>query len=285
MRNSAQLNARKKAINAHKGKSVPLNTAIITVTPSIAAQWLQANTQNRHLRQDRVNDYANQIKAGQFMTTHQGIAFYDDGTLADGQHRLSAIVQAGVPVKMLVTQGLPRLTSQVIDQNTPRMAHDAIRISGQGDWITNNVVAMVRFLLSNMGTDMHPKSIQEIAAYANKYRTELEWINQTVNRKRKKYISHAGLAATYFCAIHAGVPRSTIHRFYEIMITGEINGPYENAAIRLREFLMATPGAWIGSTRPETVRRVQRAMNAFAAGSPLAKLYATDKLTYPVPAP
>ena len=284
MRNSAQLNARKKAANAHKGKTVPINTALINVTPTLAAHWLELNTQNRNLRQDRVNEYANQIKAGQFMTTHQGIAFYDDGTLADGQHRLSAIVTANIPVKMLVTQGLPRLTSQVIDQNTPRLAHDAIRISGGGDWITSNVVAVVRFVLSNMGTDTHPKPIQEIAAYANKYRNELEWINQTVNRKRKKYISHAGLAATYFCAIRAGVPRSTITRFYEIMVTGEINGAYENAAIRLREFLIATPGAWIGSTRSETVKRVQRSLHAFAAGTPLAKLYATDKLTYPIPA-
>lgn len=266
-----------------KLKIVPIQTAIVTITPTMATQWLQLNVLNRNLRQDRVNEYANQIKAGTFLTTHQGIAFYDDGTLADGQHRLNAIVTANMPVRMLVTQGLPRQTGQVIDQNTPRAAHDAIRIGGGGDWIDRNIVAVVRFLLSNMGTDMHAKPPHEIAAYANKYEEGLKEIDAIINRRRKKFFAHAGLAASYFCALQTGVSRDTIARFVEIMFTGEIRSPYENSAIRLREFLIATPGAWIGSTRVETSRRVQRALHFFASGTPLAKLYATENLTYPIP--
>ena len=67
-----------------KVKIMPIQTAIVTVTPSMATRWLQFNVLNRNMRDDRVSGYVNQIKAGTFLTTHQGIAFYDDGTLADG---------------------------------------------------------------------------------------------------------------------------------------------------------------------------------------------------------
>ena len=40
------------------------------------------------------------------MTTHQGIAFDENGVLQDGQHRLCAIVSANKPVDMMVTSGL-----------------------------------------------------------------------------------------------------------------------------------------------------------------------------------
>lgn len=269
--------------HATKLKIVPIQTAIVTITPAMAAQWLQRNLINRNMRLDRINGFANQIKAGTFLTTHQGIAFYDDGTLADGQHRLQAIVSANTSLRMLVTQGLPRQTGQVIDQNAPRAAHDAIRIGGGGEWINRNVVAVVRFLLSQMGTDLHSKPPHEISAYANKYEEGLKEVDAIINRRRKRYFAHAGLAASYFCALQAGVSRDTLARFVDIMFTGEIQGVHENAAIRLREFLISTPGAWIGTTRTETSRRVQRAIHFFASGTPLSKLYATENLTYPTP--
>jgi hypothetical protein len=270
----------------NKEKKVAINTTLVNITPAMARGWLDRNIINRNLREDRVIGYAEQIKAGTFMTTHQGIAFYADGTLADGQHRLSGIVKANLPVKMFVTTGLPRIASQVIDQNTPRAAHDAIRIGGGADWVERNTVAVIRYLLSNMGSDAHAKTVQEIASYAAKYQDDLVWLKNAANHRRKRFVSHAGLLASYFCALRAGVPRETINRFMVIMRDGEIAGHYENAAIRLREYLLNTPGAWGGSTmRSDTTRRTQRAISAFAARQSLARLYAPDTLIYPVPAP
>jgi hypothetical protein len=40
------------------------------------------------------------------MLTHQGIAFDDAGNLCDGQHRVAAVVESGVSVKMMVTTGM-----------------------------------------------------------------------------------------------------------------------------------------------------------------------------------
>lgn len=68
-------------------------------------------------------------------TTHQGIAFNDRDELIDGQHRLSAIVMANVPVRMMVTFGLPSAvegkkvtTMDAVDRGATRSVADQLTI-------------------------------------------------------------------------------------------------------------------------------------------------------------
>jgi hypothetical protein len=83
-----------------------LTVQFVSVTPAMAQTWLRNNIKNRKLRQTTVDAYARDMKAGNWLRTHQGIAFAENGELLDGQHRLSAIVQSGVAIEILVTRGL-----------------------------------------------------------------------------------------------------------------------------------------------------------------------------------
>lgn len=262
---------------------MPLNTSIINVTPATARAWLKKNTINRNLRDEVVSKYATDMKNGNWETTHQGIGFYDDGSLADGQHRLHAVVRADVPVKFVVTHGIPRHAGQVIDQNAPRLTHDAIRIGGGPDWVDRDIVAMVRVLLNGLGLDSRTRSVPEIVDYAARYEQNLQYAQGVVAFK-KRNLTSSGIVASYFCALEAGVPYETIKRFAEIMQKGEISGAHENAAIRLREYLINEGGsAWMGHERVLTARKVQRAIQLFAEGKPTAKLYTPEALVYPIP--
>lgn len=75
---------------------------IMTITPDMAAQLLEHNPNWRSVSQDKVRQYAQDMKAGKWALTHQGIAFKKNGDIEDGQHRLWAIVEADVPVRMVV---------------------------------------------------------------------------------------------------------------------------------------------------------------------------------------
>ena len=69
----------------------------VTITPSMAKAWMETNKQNRSFSRSTALKYAADMKAGLWQETHQNaIAFYEDGRLADGQHRLSAITEAGI---------------------------------------------------------------------------------------------------------------------------------------------------------------------------------------------
>lgn len=96
----------------------------LTVTPEMAARFLEFNTGNRPLSRGWTTSLARSIINGEWKQTHQSIAFSGDianpARLLDGQHRLSAIVKAGRPVEVLVAWGVDEATFSVMDDNKTR---------------------------------------------------------------------------------------------------------------------------------------------------------------------
>lgn len=98
---------------------------VMTVTPHQAAKWLEKNiVGNRKINDKRVSFYADQIKRGIWKVTHQGVAFDSEGNLIDGQHRLSAIVQAETPVQIAVISNAESSSFDAIDGGMPRSLKD-----------------------------------------------------------------------------------------------------------------------------------------------------------------
>lgn len=85
-------------------KTMVLNE--ILITPELAKEMLKCNLCNRVISKSCVNKYSELMKKGEWYLSHQGIAFADtdDGkeVLVDGQHRLAAVIHAGIPVKFTV---------------------------------------------------------------------------------------------------------------------------------------------------------------------------------------
>ena len=104
-------------------------SVVETITPEIAKKYLEKNSNNRPLRKTHVEALARDMKRGVFFLSHQGIAFDVNGQLADGQHRLVAIVDSGCPVQMLVTRNVPEDTYKVVDVGAKRSIADALRAS------------------------------------------------------------------------------------------------------------------------------------------------------------
>mgnify|MGYP001767036089 CR=1 FL=1 len=132
-----------------------MKTEIITVTPKRAEEYLSANTINRTLRKSVVERYANDMKMGRWELTHQGIAVANDGTLLDGQHRLHAVIKAGVPVMMQVTTGLDVSAFANIDKLVARTDADSLRID-------RRIVECAKLLLSLTGSKTLKPSLQDL---------------------------------------------------------------------------------------------------------------------------
>lgn len=114
-----------------------ITTKTETITPEMAAKYLEKNTRNyRNSKPSRVLEFVRLIKSGKFVETHQGIAFDEDGVLGDGQHRLQAIVSAGVSVKAQVTRGMSRDAFLYVDRPLLRnladqFLHDGVFADGR----------------------------------------------------------------------------------------------------------------------------------------------------------
>jgi hypothetical protein len=107
-----------------------METKQVTVTPEMAKLLLKQNSNNRRLTQANVDFLASQIVRGDWKLTHQGIAVSESGRLLDGQHRLAAVIKAGVPAQMMLTAGLPDDIFDVLDIGRARRASDVLSIAG-----------------------------------------------------------------------------------------------------------------------------------------------------------
>jgi hypothetical protein len=111
-----------------------ITTEIVRITPEMAMNWLiKCNVKNRPMYRSLVQKYAAMMRAGQWHVTHQGIAFGEENVLYDGQNRLEAIMEAGVPVDMMVTRGLKSFTRPGIDNGRSRTIADNYAIMSTDD--------------------------------------------------------------------------------------------------------------------------------------------------------
>lgn len=125
------------------------------VTPAVAQAWLELNLSNRNIRKDQVNRYARDMLAGNWAVTGEAIKFGQSGQLIDGQHRLLAIVKAGVTVDVFVVTGLPDTIQGVLDSGRARTAADTLRMGGYAS--SNLLAAIVRKRIS-LGAPSHVSS-------------------------------------------------------------------------------------------------------------------------------
>ena len=119
-----------------------MRTKVQSITPRKAAEYLEANTANRPLSTTVVKQFAEAMSRGDWMVTHQGIAFGLGGVLVDGQHRLAAIVEANIPVEMTVFTDVDQGTFDVLDTGKRRNAADVLALDGEKS--VTMLAAMVR---------------------------------------------------------------------------------------------------------------------------------------------
>jgi hypothetical protein len=144
---------------APDGESVQVFT--VTVTPEIAQRWLAHNTSNRRIRPATVDRYSRDMLAENWLFEGSPIRFADTGALLDGQHRLAAVIRAGVAVRMLVIRGLAPTAQDAMDTGAKRTIGDQLKLHGYSS--PDLVASVARFALRMVGK--HDPTAAEIRAW------------------------------------------------------------------------------------------------------------------------
>lgn len=253
------------------------------VTPELALEWLANNQNNRNLRQSDVDYLRDCILSGTWRTTHQGIAFYEDGTLADGQHRLHAIVDAGIGVYVNVTRGLPMENADAIDRGIPRNNRDHLHFRGvKSD--TRRVAACVcminQYFVERSGnaTRWSKKRLRpdEFAKFYSAFCEAIEFSFSC--HKQMHACVMAAIASAWFTC-----DRERLSQFCSLIGSGVATDPSDQAAIRLRDFLIKKQYGQGESARNDLFLKACAALRAFLDGRPITKLYATNEHAFPLP--
>jgi hypothetical protein len=94
--------------------------AIESIDPERAEAYLALNRGNRNIVQSHVAALARDIANGHWMFNAQPICFSRAGRLLNGQHRLSAVLEAGLPIEVMVMHGLPEEAFQTYDKQAKK---------------------------------------------------------------------------------------------------------------------------------------------------------------------
>lgn len=131
---------------------------IVDVTPELAETWLSRNPKNRNLRGQVIASYARDMAAGSWVLNGETVKISSAGHLLDGQHRLSAVVEASVTVPMIVVRDISPDVMPTVDTGAKRTYADALRLQGEEN---TSVLAAVtrRALLWDRGYRVKPGSV------------------------------------------------------------------------------------------------------------------------------
>lgn len=249
----------------------------ILVTPEVAARWLEANTFNRNITKSKVRAYVRDLLAGRWGFNPQPISFGTDRTLLDGQHRLTAVVESGVSVKMIVWFNVPPAARDVMDQGKPRSLRDVARISPLKAAISSS-------MMRGSSRAHISATVSEKAAFYQRFAAEIDWVMSVYQTSR------AGLRAS---TVYAAIVRASFHVaaddlkiFCEVLMSGMPTGQDRDATvIRLRDKLLQPKSGRNGAmVTLDSYGSTTSAIKAFSEGRALSKIYPASSELFPLPA-
>jgi hypothetical protein len=253
-------------LRMHAGDPIPSPRApqryAVRVTPDLARDWLVRNhPNNRHLRPRLVKKYGGDMAVGLWAFTPESVVFSLSGVLQNGQNRLMAITEAGVPVWLMVDFGWPEDLIQQIDRGVARTNADGLHVEAvPNSAITAAAVSMVALYDLTVGTTLswNAKTAPSSAMALNAYHADQDRWNDSVRHGRRVYdaLQHGlgagiwtaacyiiersrdgdGLAFTEEIASGAGAPGSPTRRLADLYIrrsmtdtrSGDRREPMEN---------------------------------------------------------
>lgn len=279
--------------------------SVETITPDIAHKLLDETERqgliNRSVRPNRVERLAHDMMTGEWQVTHQAIAITDEGAVIDGQHRLHAVMQAGIAVQMLVMRGAQPQSFKVLDTGATRTTGDSLKVAGFNN--VNHLAATVRGYLAYdlvMGTNESFQLVLRMVTTPDVF----EFMDNPANAQtaidavRDASVVANGLAryglktpiaiAMMTFQLHAhDVGPTTYHEFFARMTDGA-NLDVDSPILALRRWFMHDTG-YVNVRpmirRPVAAANTIKSLNDFSLGKPrtlLAFKYGVEPFPSPL---
>lgn len=260
-----------------------LTMDIERITPSMASEYLRKNTPfNRSINPKRVETYADEMRRGGWKLNGESICFNKKGELVDGQHRLSAIIKADVPIETTVIRGIEN-DVVLFDRGGNRTETQILRM--RNDVVfkpSNSIIASIKMYLTITygGNNNSVWSSTAIVEFINTFASILQKVHEITEVSSSKYTStqvnskKACIQTAVMGALMKGEGPEKLAKFFEIFRTGIYNTDKELSALVLRNDFLSGKINYTGAFYSISAERcVERAISDFCRGK-------TRKLSY-----
>jgi hypothetical protein len=245
------------------------------VTPEMAEMMLRGNARNRHVKPNKVEEFAGALVRGEWRYNGDCVRITTAGKLLDGQHRLMAIVQTetAAPLLVAVIEEDEALKAQAtMDVGAKRKFGDMLQIEGVTSATT---VAAVTGLIWGFEQDRVPtvqnRSVRATIQQKYDVLERHPGIRESVSRVRHSPLLVGSLAAGLHY-LFSTADEEDADEFFHLLKTGE-GLETGHPILTLRERLIREESRATGQlhTRVRTAF-VIIAWNAWRQGRSLAKL-------------
>lgn len=252
---------------------------VINITPVLAEKMLQNNDHNRKIRDTGVKKYMRDIATGNWKQNGVSIVFDENGTLLDGQHRLTACVKTNTVLKNVVVAVVPVSEGNGYDLGIARSVRDVAFFENKAEkvYYDSLISSAVGIILGDRGV-----SKMEIINTIEKYFEECETVRKIFTNcggRTVSKIKKSGTVAAILKACICKAPQYEVERFCDILISGISLYPKDVCVIKLRDYLLNLEKSG-GSPQRETMRLTEKVLDNFLKDKELKRLPKVDKETF-----
>lgn len=257
-----------------------MQITIESISPKVAEAWLSSNKSNRQMRSGVAERYAKDMTSGGWTECPEPISFYADGDVADGQHRLWAIIESGTTQTFPVLRGLSRAAGLNINTGLNRSIVDNARISGTDDGLNNTLISAANAI--HHGSCVRDKQSASTAVkVVAEHREAAEFACRHV--KRVRLLCGSVVLGAVGRAWYHEPDKDKLVRFCDVLGTGFYDGNGETAAISMRNYLL-TKGSLASSSAlwRDTFLKTQMAIHNFVRGRKIGVIKGVAEDAYPL---
>lgn len=258
------------------------SVTIETITPERAQELLQNPLEGqRHVRKRHAERLSEEILHGRFRLSCDAIVIVS-GKLANGQHRLSAVVIAGRSVQFLVLRTNDADLFKVIDSGVKRTVGDVLGVPSARHIaaMANIGIAYDRNLISATGfgnkTSLCTRS--EIVDYANVYMDHLQEAAGVVDALYQKYRLLNRIVGASFLYLASRSHKQRAVEFVTQVYTGEGT---PSAALDIRDRLIKNACSIAKLKSPYLLAMMIKALKSYLQGTRPARLGVKENEEYP----
>jgi len=170
---------------------------LVYITPEIAAEWLERNTENRPFGSQKLAELKQELMIGRWMVNGETIKFCTKTVLRDGQTRLKAIVDTGISAWCWVCYDLDPKVFDTIDQGRNRNLGQLLAIRKRRNY---NALAQAIKVVFQLSEDMQAEPGGFVPRIGLKVLEEHRGIEESL-----EFVTHCGAKDVYSLGTAAGL--------------------------------------------------------------------------------
>lgn len=196
------------------------------ITPEIAKGYLSLNSKNRRVKDPVVIRYSNDMKAGRWKEdTAELIKIFENGEIADGQHRLHAVVKSNIPSWFHVALNVKDDVMSVLDTGSLRSASDVFKISDiKYENVTPAIITLFHLLKNRIRVGAQKFSKLTNSSLLEEYYKRSEYWQITSKTSLRLYKSFTRILAPAtiggFVAFFESIDKNDAQKFMDQLCTG-----------------------------------------------------------------